>query len=75
VAKINIDDVNLTYAVTPETFTDIVDLIVPELQRRGVDDAIYREVILDGLEPCAASACLMYLSVTSPSRVPRAAAA
>jgi FMN-dependent oxidoreductase (nitrilotriacetate monooxygenase family) len=32
----DIDGFNLAYAVTPETFSDIVDLLVPELQRRGV---------------------------------------
>jgi len=32
----DIDGFNLAYAVTPETFADIVDLLVPELQRRGV---------------------------------------
>ena len=31
----DVDGFNLAYAVTPETFTDFVDLIVPELQRRG----------------------------------------
>lgn len=31
-----IDGFNLTYAVTHETFADVVELIVPELQRRGV---------------------------------------
>jgi long-chain alkane monooxygenase len=36
VAETDIDGFNLAYAVTPETFTDIVDLVVPELQRRGV---------------------------------------
>ena len=30
-----IDGFNLAFAVRPETFRDIVDLIVPELQRRG----------------------------------------
>jgi FMN-dependent oxidoreductase (nitrilotriacetate monooxygenase family) len=30
-----IDGYNLAYAVAPETFCDVVDLIVPELQRRG----------------------------------------
>ncbi|BAU38481.1 monooxygenase [Acetobacter pasteurianus NBRC 101655] len=30
-----IDGFNLAYAVAPETFEDIVDLIIPELQRRG----------------------------------------
>lgn len=35
-AETDIDGFNLAYAVTPETFIDIVDLVVPELQRRGV---------------------------------------
>jgi alkanesulfonate monooxygenase SsuD/methylene tetrahydromethanopterin reductase-like flavin-dependent oxidoreductase (luciferase family) len=32
----DVDGFNLAYAVTPESFTDFVDLVVPELQRRGV---------------------------------------
>jgi FMN-dependent oxidoreductase (nitrilotriacetate monooxygenase family) len=36
VADTNVDGFNLAYAVTPETFADIVDLVVPELQARGV---------------------------------------
>jgi FMN-dependent oxidoreductase (nitrilotriacetate monooxygenase family) len=32
----DVDGFNLAYAVTPETFEDVVDLLVPELQRRGV---------------------------------------
>jgi hypothetical protein len=31
----NSGDVNLAYTVMPETFADFVDLVVPELQRRG----------------------------------------
>jgi alkanesulfonate monooxygenase SsuD/methylene tetrahydromethanopterin reductase-like flavin-dependent oxidoreductase (luciferase family) len=31
----DVDGFNLAYAVTPETFSDFVDLVVPELQRRG----------------------------------------
>jgi FMN-dependent oxidoreductase (nitrilotriacetate monooxygenase family) len=31
-----VDGFNLAYAVLPESFTDFVDLVVPELQRRGV---------------------------------------
>ena len=31
-----IDGFNLAYAVTPESFEDFVELVVPELQRRGV---------------------------------------
>jgi alkanesulfonate monooxygenase len=36
VADTGVDGFNLAYAVTPETFSDFVDLIVPELQSRGV---------------------------------------
>jgi long-chain alkane monooxygenase len=35
IARTGIDGFNLAYAVLPETFTDIVDLLVPELQARG----------------------------------------
>ena len=31
----DIDGFNLAYAVTPGTFVDFIDLVVPELQRRG----------------------------------------
>jgi alkanesulfonate monooxygenase len=31
----DLDGFNLAYALMPETFTDVVDLLVPELQRRG----------------------------------------
>ena len=36
VEETGVDGFNLAYAVTPETFTDIVDLVVPELQRRNL---------------------------------------
>ncbi len=36
VAETDIDGFNLAYALTPETFEDMVDLVVPELQERGV---------------------------------------
>jgi len=36
VAKTDVDGFNLAYAVMPETFADLVELVVPELQRRGV---------------------------------------
>jgi alkanesulfonate monooxygenase len=36
-----IDGFNLAYAVTPETFVDFVDLVVPELQARGVYKTAY----------------------------------
>ena len=39
-----IDGFNLTYAVAHETFSDIVEFVVPELQRRGV----YRTAYEDG---------------------------
>jgi long-chain alkane monooxygenase len=35
IADTDIDGFNLAYVVTPETFVDIADLLVPELQRRG----------------------------------------
>jgi alkanesulfonate monooxygenase len=31
----DLDGFNLAFAVRPETFSDITDLLVPELQRRG----------------------------------------
>ncbi|MFK0277126.1 LLM class flavin-dependent oxidoreductase [Ensifer sp. NPDC090286] len=39
----DVDGFNLAYAVTPGTFEDAVDLLVPELQRRGVYKTGYRE--------------------------------
>ncbi len=39
----DIDGFNLCYAVTPESFSDFVELVVPELQRRGVYKRQYRE--------------------------------
>ncbi|MGH7052871.1 MAG: LLM class flavin-dependent oxidoreductase [Stellaceae bacterium] len=35
VEETDVDGFNLAYAVTPESFANFVDLIVPELQRRG----------------------------------------
>ncbi|HTI03484.1 MAG TPA: LLM class flavin-dependent oxidoreductase [Acidisoma sp.] len=35
IADTDLDGFNLAYVVTPETFVDIADLLVPELQRRG----------------------------------------
>ena len=37
------DGFNLSYALMPESFTDFVDLAVPELQRRGVYKTEYRD--------------------------------
>ncbi|MDQ0392108.1 LLM class flavin-dependent oxidoreductase [Labrys monachus] len=42
VEETDIDGFNLAYAVTPETFESIVDLLVPELQRRGAYPKAYR---------------------------------
>jgi alkanesulfonate monooxygenase len=36
VTTTDVDGFNLAYAVTPETFADIADLVVPVLQERGV---------------------------------------
>ena len=37
-----VDGYNLAYAVTPETFEDVVNLLVPELQKRGVYPTVYK---------------------------------
>src|SRR5260370_37720276 len=42
VAKTDVDGFNLAYAVTPESFEDFVELIVPELTRRGAYKHDYR---------------------------------
>jgi long-chain alkane monooxygenase len=54
-----IDGFNLAYAITPGTFEDLVEFIVPELQRRGRVRTAYegdtlRENLLDGTSPYAA---------------------
>ncbi|CAK9439684.1 uncharacterized protein LODBEIA_P37840 [Lodderomyces beijingensis] len=41
-----VDGFNFTYAITPGTFEDIVDLLVPELQRRGL---VWKDYPKDGL--------------------------
>ncbi len=43
IRETDIDGFNLAYAVTPESFWDFVELVVPELQRRGVYKLDYRE--------------------------------
>ena len=35
IEETDVDGFNLAYAVAPATFADFVDLVVPELQRRG----------------------------------------
>jgi len=39
----DVDGFNLAFAVRPETFVDVADLLVPELQRRGRYKTAYRE--------------------------------
>jgi len=43
VAETDVDGFNLAYIVSPESFADFVDLVVPELQRRGVYKREYTE--------------------------------
>lgn len=40
-SETGIDGFNLAYAITPESFSDFVDFVVPELQRRGVYKTSY----------------------------------
>lgn len=42
VEETDVDGFNLAYAVTPESFEDVVGYIVPELQRRGAYPTAYR---------------------------------
>ena len=42
VEETGVDGFNLAYAVTPGTFEDVVDYVVPELQKRGVYPTAYR---------------------------------
>jgi len=42
VEETDVDGFNLAYAVTPETFEDAVELLVPELQKRGAYPTSYR---------------------------------
>ncbi|MBO9126726.1 MULTISPECIES: LLM class flavin-dependent oxidoreductase [unclassified Rhizobium] len=39
----DVDGFNLAYAITPESFEDAVNLLVPELQKRGVYKKDYRQ--------------------------------
>jgi alkanesulfonate monooxygenase len=36
IQETDVDGFNLSYVVTPESFSDFVELVIPELQRRGV---------------------------------------
>lgn len=42
VDETDVDGFNLAYAVTPESFEDVVGYVVPELQRRGAYPTAYR---------------------------------
>jgi long-chain alkane monooxygenase len=42
VAETDVDGFNLAYAVTPETFEDVANFLVPELQKRGGYPKAYR---------------------------------
>ena len=41
VDETDVDGFNLAYAITPGSFEDIVELVVPELRRRGVYPSEY----------------------------------
>lgn len=43
VEETDIDGLNISYAITPGTFEDVVTHLVPELQRRGVYQTSYAE--------------------------------
>ncbi|TWH75846.1 FMN-dependent oxidoreductase (nitrilotriacetate monooxygenase family) [Azomonas agilis] len=43
VEETDVDGFNLTYALTHETFVDVVELLVPELQKRGVFKTDYAQ--------------------------------
>ena len=43
VDETDVDGFNLAFAVRPETFVDVADLLVPEFQRRGRYKTAYRE--------------------------------
>lgn len=42
VAETDVDGFNIAYAVTPGSFEDVVDLVVPELQKRGAYPTEYK---------------------------------
>jgi alkanesulfonate monooxygenase SsuD/methylene tetrahydromethanopterin reductase-like flavin-dependent oxidoreductase (luciferase family) len=41
VAQTDVDGLNLAFAISPGSFEDIVDLLVPELTRRGIYKSAY----------------------------------
>jgi len=42
VREADVDGFNLAYAVYPDGYTDFVELVIPEMQRRGIYKADYR---------------------------------
>jgi alkanesulfonate monooxygenase len=46
IEETDLDGFNLVFVVRPETFVDVVDLLVPELQRRGVYKTSYAPGVL-----------------------------
>jgi hypothetical protein len=45
VEETDVDGFNLAYAVTPQSFEDLVGYIVPELQGRGAYPTVYRDIV------------------------------
>ncbi|MGP4753953.1 LLM class flavin-dependent oxidoreductase [Agrobacterium pusense] len=43
VAETDVDGFNLSYASMPATYEDVVDLLIPELQARGIYKTTYRQ--------------------------------
>jgi FMN-dependent oxidoreductase (nitrilotriacetate monooxygenase family) len=41
VAQTDVDGLNLAFAISPESFEDVVDLLIPELMRRGLYKQAY----------------------------------
>ena len=70
VEETDVDGFNLAYAVTHETFRDVVELLVPELQKRGVFKQEYREGTLR--ENCSAAARVWPRLTRAPATAARA---
>lgn len=64
IAATDVDGFNLAYAVVPETFEQVVDLLIPELRRRGVfkhayaDGTLRRKIFGRGDRPAKLAAGL-----------------
>ncbi|STQ45959.1 Pristinamycin IIA synthase subunit A [Ewingella americana] len=61
VEETDVDGFNLAYAVTHESFTDVVELLIPELQKRGVYKKDYQPGTLR--ENCSAQARVWRLRI------------